>query len=141
MRAVSSAASLTVHVALGTAILLGTADSARSRPAQPTEVAVLFPRTASASRESSVGSIGVPIPSVPDLQSINVPVTALPSGASMTPFVSVWSPSVTTAGAGQGGSWGGGLGEGGPGGLTGAVSTAPGVGRPGGVVGRGVVGS
>src|SRR6266446_6987251 len=110
MRAVSSAASLTVHVALGAAVVLGTADAARSRPVQPTAVAVLFPQTASASRESRVGSIGVPIPSVPNLPSINVPVTALPSGASMTPFVSMWSPSVT-AGAGRGDSWAAALGQ------------------------------
>src|SRR5467141_1159501 len=125
MRAVSSAASLTVHVALGAAVVLGTADAARSRPVQPTAVAVLFPQTASASRESSVGSIGVPIPSVPDLQSINVPVTALPSGAFMTSLVPMWSPSVTASGAGRGDSWAAALGQEGPEVLTGPLPAYP----------------
>jgi len=136
MRAVSSAASLTVHVALGAAVLLGATESARSRPVQPTAVAVLFPQTASASRESSVGSIGVPIPSVPDLQSINVPVTALPSGASMTPFVSVWSPSATTASAGLGDSWAAAAGQKGPEVLTGPIPTYPELLRQAGIQGR-----
>ena len=136
MRAVSSAASLTVHVALGAAVVLGTADTARSRPVRPSAVAVLFPQTARASRESSLRSIGVPIPSVPDLPSINVPVTALPSGASMTPFVSVWSPSVTTAGAGLGDSWAAAVGQQGPEVLTGPIPTYPELLRQAGIQGR-----
>jgi len=133
MRAVSSAVSLTVHVALGASVVLGTADAARSRPVQPTAVALLFPQTASASRESSVGSIGVPIPSVPDIQSINVPVTALASGASMTPFVSVWSP---TAGAELGDSWAAAVGQKGPEVLTGPIPTYPELLRQAGIQGR-----
>ena len=136
MRAVSSAASLTVHVALGAAVLLGTTDSARSRPTQPTEVVMVLPRTASTSRESSVGSIGVPIPSVPDLQSIHVPVTALPSGAFMTPLVPMWSPSVTAAGAGRGDTWAAALGQEGPEVLTGPIPTYPELLRQAGIQGR-----
>jgi len=125
MRAVSSAASLTVHVALGAAVVLGTADAGRSRPAHPTEVAVLFPQTVPTTRESGIGATGVLIPGAPDPISIHVPVTALQSAPPLTPLVPMWSPSVTTVGAGQGDNWAAALGQEGPEVLTGPIPTYP----------------
>ncbi|HYU10708.1 MAG TPA: energy transducer TonB [Gemmatimonadales bacterium] len=136
MRAVSSAASLTVHIALGAAVVLGTADVGRSRPARPTEVTVLLPRTVSATRQSSIGSAGVPIPTFFDLMSIHVPVIVVQSGVSTTPLVPMWSPSVTTAGAGQSDIWAVGLGQEGPEVLTGPVPAYPELLRQAGIQGR-----
>ncbi len=124
MRAVSSAASLTVHIGLAAAVVLGTADVGRSRPARPAAVTVLFPRTVSASRQSRIGSTGVSIPTFPDLMSIHVPVIAVQSGASTTPLDPMWSTPVTTAGAGQGDMWAAGLGQEGPEVLTGPARQA-----------------
>ncbi len=136
MRAVSSAASLTVHIGLAAAVVLGTADVGRSRPARPAAVTVLFPRTVSASRQSRIGSTGVSIPTFPDLMSIHVPVIAVQSGASTTPLDPMWSTPVTTAGAGQGDMWAAGLGQEGPEVLTGPVPAYPELLRQAGIQGR-----
>ena len=135
MRALSSVASITVHAALGAALLIGTADAARSRPAHPSEVVVLFPRPTSAGHASGTGSIDVRVPSPPDLSSIHVPVTALPIQTSATSQSPIFSPPSVTPGGGEGDTWAA-IGQAGPEVLTGPVPMYPELLRQAGVQGR-----
>lgn len=136
MRALSSIASLTVHAAVGAALLIGTADAARSRPAHPSEVVVLFPRSANPRHASATGSIGVRVPNPPDLSWISVPVTALPNETPGTSQYPIFSTSIVTPGGGEGDTWAAAIGQAGPEVLTGPVPMYPELLRQAGIQGR-----
>lgn len=124
MRAISSVASVTVHVALGAAVIFGTAKSGRSNPTRPPELTIVFPRPVGG-QES-----GVQGPSLPILSSPNVPVIPLPSplvegGTQTGPSFPVSSPS-PEVGGGDPGVWGiAAVGQEGPEVLTGPIPAYP----------------
>ena len=74
MRAISSAASLTVHIALGAAVVLGSTKARQSTPAQAREVTIIIAPTTGPARQAGEW---IAMPRVSG--ALNVPVIALPS--------------------------------------------------------------
>jgi len=111
MKAISSAVSISAHVALGAAVLFG-AKTGRSDPARPRQVPIIFQPAVNTSDPS--GGLPVPGPvsiTAPvDLSSISVPST-LQTGALIKTLSPVYSGAVSTPGTGQPGGWGGLLSE------------------------------
>src|SRR5467141_244287 len=77
MRTLSSVASITIHVALGAAVLFGTAKTGHSNPPRPPEVTIVF-RPLEHSDESG-GALGLPGPvSIPPVDVRFIPAPMLP---------------------------------------------------------------
>lgn len=108
MGAISSVTSISVHAAVGAALLLGPAKLGRSTPTVEYPVIIDFPPTARPAAPWGVG-IGVPMPDlplVPDLGSIAIPADMLQGDAFKRPaFATDWSPK-SGAGIGQPGEGG-----------------------------------
>ena len=101
MKAFSSAVSITVHVAVGAAVLLGTSKTGRSDvPARP-DVRIVFPPVQNENHGDGLGGPSVPGPIsvvAPDLREIRIP--SLPHTGAMTqPFSPSLRMSVYTSGS------------------------------------------
>ncbi len=108
MRTLSSVASITIHVGLGAAVLLGTARSGRSDPSRPVVDTVFF-QPATAVEENGDG-LALPGPitvAPPDFGDISVATPLPQTGATMPVFSPLYSGAVSTPGTGQPGGWGG----------------------------------
>jgi len=136
MRPASSVASVTVHVALGAAVLLGQAKSSRSSPTPTRQVSIIFPQTVSTGRESGIGVPAPRIPSIPDVPIISLPETVLQSATPSHPIFPVYAPSNATSGSGQPAGGIAPLGEAGPEVLTGPLPVYPELLRRAGVQGQ-----
>jgi protein TonB len=102
MRAFSSVASITVHVALGAAVLLGTAKAGRSDPARPVERTMFFQPLEHSNEQGEGLAVPGPIRIMPpDFRSIPGPTTLPQTGAPMPLFSPVYSGAVTSLGTGQ----------------------------------------
>lgn len=100
MRTLSSVASITIHVALGAAVLLGTAKTGQSDPARPVERTMFFQPVVSG---NDAGGIPLPGPVMvehPDVGSIHLPTTLPQTGAPMPLFSPAYSGSVSNPGSG-----------------------------------------
>jgi len=108
MKAISSAVSISAHVALGAAVLFGTAKTGRSDPGRPRQVPIIFQPAVSTSDPSGGLSIPGPVSISPpvDLSSISV-LSALQTAALMKTISPVYSGAVRNTAAGQPGGWGG----------------------------------
>ena len=74
MNALSSAVSITLHAAVGAALLLGTTKTVRSDPARPREVRVFLPREVAVNRGDGMGGPSLPGPidvAPPDFNSMS----------------------------------------------------------------------
>jgi len=74
MNALSSAVSITLHAAVGAALLLGTTKTVRSERAQPREVRVVLPREVAVNRGDGMGGPSLPGPidvAPPDFNSMS----------------------------------------------------------------------
>lgn len=105
MRAISSAASISIHAAVAAALLLGTTKSARTSGivVSPPIPPLVFVESTDGRAESGPG-VGAPVPDVPpiDLGSLPLPGDALQSKALIRPlFPTDWAPR-RGAGAGEG---------------------------------------
>jgi TonB family protein len=103
MKALSSLASITVHVGVVGAVLLGTAKTGRSNPPRPHEVPIVF-RPLEHSDESG-GGLTLPGPvSIPLVDVRFVPAPTLPkTGATMPSFSPAYAGAVSNPGTGQSG--------------------------------------
>ncbi|MGH7520398.1 MAG: energy transducer TonB [Gemmatimonadales bacterium] len=135
MRAMSSAVSITMHVALGAAVLFGTAKTGRSNPTLPLSVLVVFPQP-----PNLEPSIGVPTsighPDFAYFREIPLPSIVLQTGAPSHPAFPTSVSTLTTGSALPSPGWGGGLGEAGPEVLTGPLPVYPELLRQAGVQGQ-----
>jgi len=137
MRAMSSAVSITLHIALSAAVLFGTAKTGRSTPATSTQVVVVFPQPDRTDLESRIGAPTVGNPAIPDLPVIPLPSTVLQTGAPGQPASPTSLPSNATTVTGYpSDGWGPALGEAGPEVLTGPLPVYPELLRRAGVEGR-----
>ncbi len=136
MHAASSVASMAVHVALGAAVLFGTAKSGRSNPPRTRHVVVGFPEPLSAGHESNVGVPSVSIPSLPDVSSIQLPSPVLQIGTPNRRAASLHALSTAPSGSGHAFGWIAPLGEAGPEVLTGPLPAYPEFLRQAGVEGQ-----
>jgi TonB family protein len=138
MRAMSSAVSITMHVALGAAVLFGTAKTRRSTATPSPEVVVVFPQQPA--RTDLEPRIGVPTIGnalIPDLPPISLPSTVLQTGVPSYPVFPTSAHSTVTTGSGQAaGGWDGVLGEERPEVLTGPLPVYPELLRQAGVQGQ-----
>jgi protein TonB len=135
MRAFSSVASVTIHVGLGAAMLLGSTGTGRSSPARSTQISIVFP-TAQHTRPTS----GISVPSAPTTVSIAVgvipmPTVALPTGAP-GPFATLRVSAAPARGAGDGTGWVSVGSQEGPEVLTGPLPRYPELLRQAGIEGR-----
>ena len=101
MKALSSVASITAHVALGAAVFLGTTKTGRSDPILPRDTTIFFAPLAPVQ-----GPIGWAPPNPgtfvpPDVRFIGVPKTLPQIWATMPSFSPVYSGAVSTPGIGQ----------------------------------------
>jgi periplasmic protein TonB len=107
MSGFSSVTAITLHAALGAALLLGTTKSARSTQPVLEEQFIVFPQPASASREAGNGPTIPPIPIVPDLPPIRFDPVVLQSGASTAQSRATTSePRASAGGSDERGGWG-----------------------------------
>src|SRR5919198_1845067 len=137
MRAVSSAASLTVHIALGAAVVLGTANTGRSNAAPSPHINIVFPATVSTTQRSGSGLLGAEVLNIPDHVSVDVPPSALQIGMLSSTFPSEsFSPPAGGSSTDQGDLWSTSLGQEGPQVLTGPVPAYPELLRQAGLEGR-----
>jgi len=106
MKAISSAVSISAHVALGAAVLFGTAKTGRSDPARPRQVPIIFQSVVNTSDPSGGLPVPGPVSITPpvDLSSISIPST-LQTGALMKTFPPAYSGAVSNTGTGQPGGW------------------------------------
>jgi TonB family protein len=105
MRAFSSVVSITGHVALGAAVLLGTTKAGRSGPIRPVARTMFFQP---ALPVDGVGELSIPRPVTvvpPDFGAISVSTPLPKTGATMPLFSPVYSGAVSTPGTGQPGGW------------------------------------
>src|SRR6267378_8679351 len=108
MRAFSSVVSITGHVALGAAVLLGTAKTGRSDPARPRELPIVFQPPEHQDQQGAGLWLPRPLPiALLDFRSIPVPPTLPQTGALMQSFSPVYSGAVSGAGTSQPGDLGG----------------------------------
>jgi TonB family protein len=137
MRAISSVASVTFHVAIGAAVVFGTAKAGRSTPTTSREVLVVLPRLQRTDVAPVIGVPSIGIPSVPDVPLILLPSAVLQTGAPSHPVLQNFVPSTVTAGSAQPSpGWGGVLREAGPEVLTGPLPVYPELLRQAGVQGK-----
>ena len=105
MRAVSSVASLTIHAAIGAAVLLGSATTGRSTPMRHPAISIVFPTPVSTTMS------GVQVPSGPptistDLGTIHVPDVRFETGApAPAPFPGFSAAASPVPGSGPAGGW------------------------------------
>ena len=101
MKAFSSVASMSVHVGLGAAVLLGTTKTGRSNPSRPHQVSIVF-RPLEHSDELGEG-LGLPGPvSIPPVNLRFIPAPTLPqTGATMPSFSPAYSGAVSSPGTSQ----------------------------------------
>jgi TonB family protein len=137
MRAMSSAVSITFHIALGAAVLFGTAKTGSSNPTRYPEVVVVFPQPHRTDPESGSGVPRIDAPAIPDVPMLSLPAIALQTGAPSQPAFPTYLPSTMTTGTGPPtGAWSGVLSEAGPEVLTGPLPVYPELLRQAGVQGR-----
>jgi TonB family protein len=102
MRAFSSVASITVHLALGVAVLFGTTQTGRSDPARPIERTMFFhpaaPLVEDNGRLSVPGSVTVVSP---DFPSIPIPMMLPKTGVLIPPFSPLYSGAASNGGPNQ----------------------------------------
>jgi TonB family protein len=102
MKAFSSAVSITAHVALVAAVLVGTTGSGRSDPARPVADTVFIQPASPV--ESDGGGLSLPGPITvvpPDFGTISVTMTLPQTGAPMPTFSPIYSGAVASPGTGQ----------------------------------------
>jgi len=135
MRAISSVVSITLHVGLGAAVLLGSANTGRSNPLRPHEVPIVF-RPLEHSDESG-GVLGLPgLVTIPPVDVRFIPAPLLPKpGVTMPAFSPAYSGPVNP-GTGQPGGLDGLLAEEHAEVLTGPLPVYPDLLRQAGVQGR-----
>lgn len=137
MRAISSFASVTVHVAVGAVVLFGTSKTGRTKPMPSREVVVVFPQPTSRDLAVVVGVPAIGNPAIPDVPVIPLPSTLLPTGAPSHPAFPTYVPSTVTPGGVQpSAGWGGVLGEERPEVLTGPLPAYPDLLRQAGIQGE-----
>lgn len=138
MRAMSSAVSITMHVALGAAVLFGTTKSGRSTPTPPQDTIVIFPEPVRTDPAPGPGLPTIGDPAIPEVPVIPLPATVLQSGTPSHPVFATSLPPTMTSGSGQpSGGWGSaGLGEAGPEVLAGPLPVYPELLRRAGVQGQ-----
>lgn len=137
MRAISSVVSVTFHVALGAAVLFGTAKTGSSNPTRSPEVVVVFPQPHRTDLESGSGVPTIGAPPIPDVPMLPLPSIALQTGALSRPAFPTYVPATLTTGTGgPTGEWRGALSEAGPEVLTGPLPVYPELLRQAGVQGR-----
>jgi protein TonB len=108
MRAFSSVISITAHVGLGAAVLLGTARSGRSDPPRPVVDTVFFQPATSVEANGDGPALPGPITvAPPDFGDISVSTPLPKTGATMPVFSPIYSGAVSTPGTVQPGGWGG----------------------------------
>lgn len=113
MKGISSTVSIAVHVAVGAAVLLGTAKPGRSGVRGPRVVRIVLPPAHNENHDN--GSTGLLIPGPisvvpPDLR--HIPIPSLPhSGATTQPFAASSSGLADPSGAGPTSGWNSFLGE------------------------------
>lgn len=135
MRALSSVASVTIHVALGAAVLFGTARTVRSTPTEPEGSVVIFPDPPAIEPGISIPTMGDPL--VPHVPVIALPASVLQLGAPGHAVFPTSVPTTVTAASGlPGGEWSGALGEERPEVLTGPLPVYPELLRQSGVQGK-----
>ena len=139
MRAISSVASISIHAAVGAALLLGTTKSGRSTPApEYTVIADLFPMPSSRNAESGIGieTLTPDVRRVLDLGSIALPSSLLQHEAlAPSAFPTSWAPRSGAEGDHATG-WGAGLAESAPEVLSGPLPVYPDLLRQAGVEGQ-----
>jgi TonB family protein len=138
MRAISSLASVTVHVVVGAAVLFGTSKTGRSNPTRPRRVVVVLPEPRSSHPAVVVGVPTVGNPAIPDVPFIPLPPTlvqvAAPSRASFSTYIPA---AVGSSGFESSPGWGGGvLGEERPELLAGPLPAYPDLLRQAGIQGQ-----
>ncbi len=135
MRAISSVVSITLHVGLGAAVLLGSANTGRSNPLRPHEVPIVF-RPLEHSDESG-GVLGLPgLVTIPPVDVRFIPAPLLPKpGVTIPAFSPAYSGPVNP-GTGQPGGLDGLLTEEHAEVLTGPLPVYPDLLRQAGVQGR-----
>lgn len=137
MSAMSSVASVTIHVAVGAAVLFGAARSGRSKPTSRQEYSIVFPEPVTSHPESGIGLPAPQIPSQPDLPSIALPVTVLQAGAPSHPvFLAYERSSATPGSVHPSDGWAVAFSEAGPEVLTGPLPVYPELLRQAGVQGQ-----
>ena len=137
MRGLSSVASVSVHVALGAAVLFGTAKTGRSNPTPSPNVVVVFPQTSRTDLEVGVGVPTIENPAMPDVPVIPLPSTLLQTGAPSHAAFPTYVPSTVIPGGVQpAAGWGGILGEERPEVLTGPLPAYPDLLRQAGIQGQ-----
>src|ERR1700752_990508 len=136
MRAIGSFASVTVHVAVGAAVLFGTSKTGRSSPRTQREVVVGFPQPT----RSELRSVGVPTignPAIPHVPVISLPSTLLQTaGPSHAAFPTYVPSTVTTGGVQPSAGWAGAADEERPELLAGPLPTYPALLRQAGLEGQ-----
>jgi protein TonB len=138
MRAISSVASITLHVALGAAVFVGTTKTGRSDPARPVVETMFFQPAAPGVDESGGLSLPAPVTVVPpeDLRFISVPTTLPKTGALMPSFSPLYASAVSSLGTSEPGSLSGPVSETHAEVLTGPLPVYPDLLRQAGVQGR-----
>jgi TonB family protein len=136
MKAVSSVASITVHVGLGAAVLFGTAKAGRSDPPRPIEHPIVFQPSPSGDEGGGVSLPGPITVAPPDLGRISVTMTLPRTGAPMPTFSPIYSGAVNSLGTGQPGGLGELLAEENAEILTGPLPVYPDLLRQAGIQGR-----
>ena len=106
MRAFSSVVSITVHVGLGAAVLVGTAKAGRSDPSRPIEPPIVFQPSPSGG-EGGGASLPGPITVVqPDIGNMSITTPLPQTGALMPSFSPVYAGTGSTPSTGQPGGMG-----------------------------------
>jgi hypothetical protein len=106
MRTLSSVASITIHVGLGAAVLLGTAKTGRSDPTPPIEHPIVFQP---ASPVEKGGGVSLPDPITvvqPDIGNISITTPLPQTGPLMPSFSPVYAGAVSTPSTGLPGGMG-----------------------------------
>jgi len=138
MRTFSSVVSITGHVALGAAVLFGTAKSARSDPARPIERTMFFQPPAPTTG-GNAGGPSVPGPIIvaaPDLGAISVSITLPKTGTPMPTFSPFFSSPQSGSASDPSSGWGGVVTEARPEVLSGPIPVYPEMLRQAGVQGE-----
>lgn len=137
MRAISSFASVTVHVAVGAVVLFGTSKTARTKPMPSRNVVVVFPEPTSRDHAETVGVPAIGDPAIPEVPVISLPSTLLQTAAPIHATFPIYVPSTqTTDGVQASAGWAGALGEERPEVLSGPLPTYPDLLRQAGIQGQ-----
>ena len=140
MRAISSAASITIHAAVAATLLLGTTKQGRSESRGIDTIDLIVPQPPSRMAGPGGGVAGpIPIPRVDwsaNPGTIPVPAPALQPGELTPTFSTDWAPSSAVGGAGAGRSGGAGVAEFAPEVLSGPLPAYPDLLRQAGVEGQ-----